>query len=60
MHAGGGVWHSGGPLGVARIKGYQLWIALPPEEGNETMPGGPPRMPGDARRGKRLECGQVC
>jgi len=34
MHAGGGVWHSGGPVGVARIKGYQLWIALPPEEEN--------------------------
>jgi len=34
MHAGGGVWHSGGPVGVARIKGYQLWIALPPEQEN--------------------------
>ena len=34
MRAGGGVWHSGGPVGVARIKGYQLWIALPPEEEN--------------------------
>src|SRR6266849_2939153 len=34
MHAGGGVWHSGGPVGVAHIKGYQLWIALPPEEEN--------------------------
>ena len=34
MHAGGGVWHSGGPVGNARIKGYQLWIALPPEEEN--------------------------
>jgi len=34
MHAGGGVWHSGGPVGAARIKGYQLWIALPPEEEN--------------------------
>src|SRR5258706_14335246 len=34
MHAGGGVWHSGGPVGVARIKGYQLRIALPPEEEN--------------------------
>src|ERR1700722_13318811 len=30
MHAGGGVWHSGGRVGAARIKGYQLWIALPP------------------------------
>ena len=34
MHAGGGVWHGGGPVGNARIKGYQLWIALPPEEEN--------------------------
>jgi redox-sensitive bicupin YhaK (pirin superfamily) len=34
MHAGGGVWHSGRPVGVARIKGYQLWIALRPEEEN--------------------------
>ncbi len=34
MYAGGGVWHSGGPVGVARIKGYQSWIALPPEEEN--------------------------
>lgn len=34
MHAGGGVWHSGGAVGVARIKGYQLWIALLPEEEN--------------------------
>jgi hypothetical protein len=34
MHAGGGVWHCGGPVGSARIKGYQLWIALPPEEEN--------------------------
>jgi redox-sensitive bicupin YhaK (pirin superfamily) len=31
MRAGGGVWHTGGPAGSARIKGYQLWIALPPE-----------------------------
>jgi redox-sensitive bicupin YhaK (pirin superfamily) len=34
MRAGGGVWHSGGAVGSARIKGYQLWIALPPEEEN--------------------------
>ena len=34
MHAGGGVWHSGGAVGSARIKGYQLWIALSPEEEN--------------------------
>ena len=29
--AAGGVWHTGGAVGTARIKGYQLWIALPPE-----------------------------
>ena len=34
MHAGGGVWHSGGAVGSARIKGYQLWIALSSEEEN--------------------------
>jgi redox-sensitive bicupin YhaK (pirin superfamily) len=34
MHAGGGVWHSGGPVGVARIMGYQLSIAIPPREEN--------------------------
>jgi redox-sensitive bicupin YhaK (pirin superfamily) len=31
MRAGGGVWHTGGAAGTARAKGYQLWIALPPE-----------------------------
>jgi redox-sensitive bicupin YhaK (pirin superfamily) len=31
MRAGGGVWHTGGTAGTARAKGYQLWIALPPE-----------------------------
>ncbi len=31
MRAAGGVWHTGGAVGTARIKGYQLWIALPPE-----------------------------
>jgi redox-sensitive bicupin YhaK (pirin superfamily) len=30
MRAGGGVWHTGGAVGNARVKGYQLWIALPP------------------------------
>lgn len=30
MQAGGGVWHTGHGLGE-RIKGYQLWIALPPQ-----------------------------
>jgi redox-sensitive bicupin YhaK (pirin superfamily) len=31
MRAAGGVWHTGGAVGTARAKGYQLWIALPPE-----------------------------
>jgi redox-sensitive bicupin YhaK (pirin superfamily) len=31
MRAAGGVWHTGGAAGTARAKGYQLWIALPPE-----------------------------
>jgi redox-sensitive bicupin YhaK (pirin superfamily) len=31
MRAGGGVWHTGGAAGSERVKGYQLWIALPPE-----------------------------
>ncbi len=31
MRASGGVWHTGGAVGTARVKGYQLWIALPPE-----------------------------
>ena len=31
MRAAGGVWHTGGVVGTARAKGYQLWVALPPE-----------------------------
>ena len=31
MRAAGGVWHTGGVVGTARARGYQLWIALPPE-----------------------------
>ena len=31
MKAGGGVWHTGAPVGTARVQGFQLWIALPPE-----------------------------
>ena len=31
MRAGGGVWHTGGAVGTASVKGYQLWVALPPE-----------------------------
>src|SRR5688572_3906538 len=30
MQAGGGVWHRGGPSGAESVRGFQLWIALPP------------------------------
>ena len=31
MRAGGGVWHGGGLEEPGRTRGFQLWIALPPE-----------------------------
>ena len=31
MQAGGGVWHGGGAGRPGRTRGFQLWIALPPE-----------------------------
>src|SRR6266403_1897401 len=31
MRAGGGVWHGGGTGERGRTRGFQLWIALPPE-----------------------------
>ena len=30
MQAGGGVWHTGGPVAGSRVRGFQLWVALPP------------------------------
>jgi redox-sensitive bicupin YhaK (pirin superfamily) len=30
MRAGSGVWHAGGISGNERIKGFQLWVAMPP------------------------------
>src|SRR5277367_5937905 len=30
MRASGGVWHTGGMTGTERIKGFQLWVAMPP------------------------------
>jgi redox-sensitive bicupin YhaK (pirin superfamily) len=30
MQAGGGVWHGGGPTGREPLRGFQLWVALPP------------------------------
>jgi redox-sensitive bicupin YhaK (pirin superfamily) len=32
MHAGGGAWHSGDFGDAPRVRGFQLWHALPPEE----------------------------
>jgi redox-sensitive bicupin YhaK (pirin superfamily) len=29
MQAGGGVWHGGAPAPGERVRGYQLWVALP-------------------------------
>jgi redox-sensitive bicupin YhaK (pirin superfamily) len=29
MRAGRGVWHTGSVVGTGRVKGFQLWIALP-------------------------------
>lgn len=34
MSAGGGVWHDGGPVDGERALGFQLWLALPPEDEN--------------------------
>ena len=34
MRAGNGVWHSGGPANDSAIRGFQLWVALPPSEEN--------------------------
>ena len=34
MNAGGGVWHGGGAVGQANVRGFQLWVALPPEDEN--------------------------
>jgi redox-sensitive bicupin YhaK (pirin superfamily) len=31
MRASSGVWHTGGVSGNKRTKGFQLWVALPPE-----------------------------
>ena len=36
MRAAGGVWHTGSLNGKERVKGFQLWVALPPELENGT------------------------
>jgi redox-sensitive bicupin YhaK (pirin superfamily) len=35
MQAGGGVWHTGHPIGEMPFEGFQLWVALPPKLENE-------------------------
>lgn len=32
MRAGGGVWHTGRAAAGSLVRGFQLWIALPPEQ----------------------------
>lgn len=32
FRSGRGAWHGGGPGAVQRIRGFQLWVALPPEQ----------------------------
>jgi redox-sensitive bicupin YhaK (pirin superfamily) len=32
MQAGGGVWHTGGLVPGQRVRGFQLWLALPDED----------------------------
>ena len=32
FQAGGGAWHGGGPGDSGRSRGFQLWLALPPEQ----------------------------
>jgi redox-sensitive bicupin YhaK (pirin superfamily) len=34
MSAGGGVWHTGGAVKGIGVRGFQLWLALPPEDEN--------------------------
>jgi redox-sensitive bicupin YhaK (pirin superfamily) len=31
MQAGGGAWHGGGFVESGRVRGFQLWVALPPD-----------------------------
>jgi redox-sensitive bicupin YhaK (pirin superfamily) len=34
MSAGGGVWHTGNAVEGSQVRGYQLWLALPPADEN--------------------------
>src|SRR5258705_7990502 len=50
MRAGGGVWHGGGAGAPVRTRGFQLWVALPPElelGPSESVYLGPERIPND-------------
>jgi len=50
MRAGGGVWHGGGAGELVRTRGFQLWVALPPElelGPSESVYLGPERIPND-------------
>src|SRR5439155_10503910 len=50
MQAGGGVWHGGGAGEPGRTRGFQLWVALPPElevGPSESVYLGPERIPSD-------------
>jgi redox-sensitive bicupin YhaK (pirin superfamily) len=50
MQAGGGVWHGGGAGEPVRTRGFQLWVALPPElelGPSESVYLGPERIPND-------------
>src|SRR6266581_2923320 len=50
MRAGGGVWHGGGAGEPVRPRGFQLWVALPPElelGPSESVYLGPERIPND-------------
>ena len=38
MAAGRGVWHTAAPVGDDRLRGFQLWIALPPDRELDTPP----------------------
>ena len=50
MRAGGGVWHGGGAGARVRTRGFQLWVALPPElelGPSESVYLGPERIPNE-------------
>jgi redox-sensitive bicupin YhaK (pirin superfamily) len=52
MQAGGGVWHTGKPGDGEKVRGFQLWVALPPVLENapaESHYVDPSVIPGDGR-----------